>query len=108
MTPYNPTGIIDTFTEENSIPGTILVSKLGKDGAIGDEDRKTLIQRVYGYKKLNDRYKAFIDQYTNRKEVSKTQRALDYHMILTDDPQLPFALEPERFLAKEAHRLSLQ
>ena len=105
MTPYNPTGVVDMFVDDMNIPGTILVSKLGKDGAIGDEDRKTLINRVYGYEKLHARYEAFIGSYINRKNVSKTQLSLDYHSILKDDPQLPFRLEPDQFPAHEAHRL---
>ena len=105
MTPYNPTGIIDAFVDEEDIPGTILVSKLGKDGSIGDEDRQTLIERIYGYKKLNERYEEFINQYTNKNAVSKTQLSLDYHIILRDDPQLPFALEPSGFQASSAHKL---
>ncbi|KKT36065.1 MAG: PaaX domain protein [Candidatus Gottesmanbacteria bacterium GW2011_GWB1_44_11c] len=105
MTPYNPTSIIDEFIEDHGIPGTILVSKLGKDGSIGDEDRKTLIKRVYGYEQLNERYERFIHGYTKLKNPSITQRSLAYHAILADDPQLPFALEPEYFLGKEAYRV---
>lgn len=105
MTPYNPTEIVHVFVDEQNIPGTILVSKLGKDGAIGDEDRKNLIARVYAYKTLTDRYEEFINTYTNQKYSSPTQYSIEYYSILKDDPQLPFALEPNNFPAQQAHRL---
>jgi len=103
MTPYNPTGIIDSFVDEQNIPGTILVSKLGKDGSIGKEKRNALIERLYGYTKLNQRYDEFIKMYSNQKHVSPTQLSIEYHAVLKDDPQLPFSLEPEWFLAKKAY-----
>jgi len=105
MTPYNPTGVVNEFIDEYHIPGTILVSKLGKDGTIGDEDRQSLIVRIYQYEKLTKHYDAFIQTYTHRKNMSKTEALLSYHAILRDDPQLPFALEPDGFPARDAYAL---
>ena len=105
MTPYNPTGIVDIFVDEEHVPGTILVSKLGKDGTIGNESRKTLIAKVYGYRELQIHYEEFIEKYSDPKSVSKTQLAIDYYTILKNDPQLPFALEPDNFPSRTANRI---
>jgi DNA-binding transcriptional regulator PaaX len=107
LTPYNPHGIMEKFIEDHSIPGTILISKLGKDGAVGDEDTKTMIERVYRLKEIADRYEAFIRMYKSKPVVSFTKMSVDYFQILRDDPQLPFSLEPSGFSGKEAHRLFL-
>ena len=105
MTPYNPTGIVDEFVNDHQVPGTILVSKLGKDGNIGQKDQKTLISQVYHYDTLIDRYNEFIKTYQKNQNPNKTQLSMDYYTILNDDPQLPFSLEPDDFPAREAHVL---
>lgn len=105
ITPYNPHGIVEDFIKEHDIPGTILVSKLGKDGSIGDENTQTMINRVYGLEELKNRYETFIKQYRNHPHMPLTQIALDYYAILRDDPQLPFDLEPSDFPAKKANEV---
>jgi len=105
MTPYNPMGIIDEFIDEHHIPGTILVSKLGKDGNIGQKDRKTLISQVYQYDTLIDRYNEFLKTYQKNQNPNKTQLSMDYYTILNDDPQLPFPLEPDDFPTRMANAL---
>ena len=105
MTPYNPTNIVDEFVSDQQIPGTILVSKLGKDGNIGQNDRKTLIAQVYHYDTLTDRYAEFLKTYQKSKIPNKTQLSMDYYAILGDDPQLPFSLEPDDFPARAANTL---
>lgn len=106
MTPYNPQGIVEDFVEEHNIPGTILVSKLGKDGSIGDEDRQSLINRIYQYDKLADRYTEFIEAYANNHRRTPFDISMAYLTILKDDPQLPFPLEPPNFPAKKAYDLT--
>ena len=106
LTPYNPRDLIDDFTCEKEIGGSILVSKLGTDGAIGDETLPDLIARVYQLDALNRRYDEFIETYENKKDVLPFKATIDYLTILKDDPQLPFSLEPKGFLGQKAHRLS--
>jgi len=105
MSPYNPEGIIEEFVDTYAIPGTILVSKLGKDGAIGQENRKTLIAKVYDYKTLSKRYDDFIQEYSRQKHPLPLDVSLAYFAILKDDPQLPFPLEPDDFPARNASAL---
>ncbi|MBI4065518.1 hypothetical protein HY409_04095 [Candidatus Gottesmanbacteria bacterium] len=102
INPYNPTQILEEFVHDHGIPGTVLVSKLGTDGTIGDETLSELIIRVYKLDKLSQRYKDFLDAYRNPSGAPKTTAALDYLSILRDDPQLPFQLLPKSFPADAA------
>jgi DNA-binding transcriptional regulator PaaX len=89
-TPYDPTDIIGEFIEKNNLKGTVLVSNIGKDGSLGDEDIKSLIVKVYHLDDLNNRYKLLLKNDKNI-DISFVMR---YLSILHDDPQLPFPLLP--------------
>jgi len=103
VTPYNPHEIVEEFVNLHEIPGTILVSKLAKDGSIGDEDTQTMIARVYQLEELKNRYDAFIAHHTPSAHVSLSELAIDYYALLRDDPQLPFKLEPPDFSGTKAY-----
>ncbi|MBI4066261.1 hypothetical protein HY411_00950 [Candidatus Gottesmanbacteria bacterium] len=103
INPYNPRLLLETFTREHDIPGTILVSKLGIDGAIGNETLPELINRVYKIEGLSDAYEEFLQTYRQPTPVPKGKIALDYLSILKDDPQLPFPLQPNDFPAERAY-----
>lgn len=105
LSPYNPRKIIKDFISLNSLGGLILVSSLGKDSSIGDEDLKTLINKLYRLKSLNERYKEFINKYSENIMVSKTILSFAYYQILKDDPQLPFELLPDDWSGNKAYRL---
>lgn len=106
LTPYNPRDIVDDFVMENEIGGSILVSKLGTDGAIGKEKLPDLIRRVYRLDVLNEQYEDFLDTWKGkRKSGSLFGVATDYLSILKNDPQLPFSLLPRDFLGEKAYRL---
>lgn len=106
LTPYNPRDIVDDFVTENEIGGSLLVSKLGTDGAIGKEKIPDLIRRVYGLDALNERYENFLDMWKGkRKSGSLFGVATDYLSILKNDPQLPFLLLPHNFLGEKAYHL---
>lgn len=93
INPYNPTVILEEFARDHGIPGAAFVSKLGHDGAIGDESLSDLIARVYKLDELDRRYEEFLD---------KGKHPMEYLAILKDDPQLPFPLLPKNFPAEEA------
>lgn len=109
MNPYNPTRILSDFVTEHEIPGSVLVSRLGKDGAIGDEKLPDLIRRVYRLDDLAMRYESFLNAYTKRGEqgIHPLETAMHYLPILKDDPQLPFPLEPNDFPAAQAYKIYL-
>lgn len=93
INPYNPALLLEEFTKIHDFPGTILVSKLGHDGTIGDESLSDLILRVYKLDTLADRYNEFLD---------KGKHPTEYLAILKNDPQLPFSLLPKDFPAQKA------
>lgn len=106
MNPYNPTRILSDFVAEHDIPGSILISKLGKDGSVGDEKLTDLIRRIYQLDDLAERYVSFLNAFPkrNRQGLSPLAAALSYLPILKNDPQLPFPLEPDDFPAARAYQ----
>lgn len=104
VTPYNPRTLIDEFVRENDIEGMVLVSKLGKDGAIGDENLRQLLERVYHLTKLNEEYSDFI-QLAKSKSTTPFQLSIRFTSILSHDPQLPFTLLPDDWLGDQAFKL---
>lgn len=109
INPYNPTRILSDFVTEHEIPGSVLISRLGKDGAIGNEKLPDLIRRVYRLDDLTVRYESFLNAYTKRGEhgTYPLEAAMSYLPILKDDPQLPFPLEPDDYSGTHAYKLYL-
>jgi len=105
LNPYNPLELLGEFTRAHHIGGTLLISKLGKDGAIGTESLLSLICRIYALDDLTERYDAFLKKYGNTQRFSPVTLTLDYFSILKTDPQLPFELLPKNFPAKQAFHL---
>jgi len=106
LTPYNPRDLVDDFAREKEIGGSILISKLGTDGAIGNETLLDLIRRVYRLDALNERYDDFLDTWQGvQTSGSLFGIATDYLSILKNDPQLPFPLLPKNFLGEKAFYL---
>lgn len=91
ITPYNPVDLIRSFVKDWDLPGTIIVSDVGKDGSVGDEDIRALVSRVYGLEALNDRYIEWLEEVGDDIDHWAVIKFLS---ILKDDPQLPFALLP--------------
>lgn len=105
LNPYNPTTILEHFAEDHAIKGRILVSRLGSDGAIGEETIESLIHTVYHFDELAKEYEEFIDSYSNKRNISLFSVTIAYHQILHRDPQLPFPLEPKEFPSRRAYDL---
>lgn len=103
INPYNPTILLETFAKEHDIPGTILVSKLGKDGAIGEDNLRNVIRRVYKLEEISRRYHEFLKEYADQKNTKPSRMIFNYLAILKDDPQLPFALLPHNFPGQKAY-----
>ncbi|OGG08898.1 hypothetical protein A2154_03860 [Candidatus Gottesmanbacteria bacterium RBG_16_43_7] len=109
ITPYNPTDILSEFSIKYHLPGTILVSKLGKDGSIGDEKIEDLVTRAYKLDEITELYQEFIDTYSNKiKPPNIETTMLEYYKILKKDPQLPFELLPKNFPAQKAYSIVAQ
>jgi DNA-binding transcriptional regulator PaaX len=104
LTPYNPTRLIKEFAEEKNLGEVILVSSLGKGGAIGEMSLPELMERVYHLDKLNERYQEFVGE-ARRNDVDKDRLVFLFLSILQDDPQLPFKLLPNDWLGEQAYKV---
>ena len=105
INPYNPTKLIDTFMNEKHISGTVLISKLGKDGTIGDESLHALINRIYKLDELAKYYNEFILHYQHKPKASSLEIMISFSKILKEDPQLPFPLLPRNFPSEKAYKI---
>ncbi|PIP51850.1 hypothetical protein COX59_01400 [Candidatus Beckwithbacteria bacterium CG_4_10_14_0_2_um_filter_47_25] len=103
LTPYNPKIILEEFVAKNDLIGLVLVSDLGKNGSIGEEDNRGLVARVYQLDELNRRYWEFLDRWKGKELQSET--VPHFFSILQDDPQLPFDLLPDDWLGEQAWEL---
>ncbi len=107
LTPYNPRGILQEFTEERKLNGTIIISDIGQDGSIGEDDLKDLVARVYNLNEINKSYKEFLEKYEILK-IKSTEAYFTFLKILRNDPQLPFELLPPYWLGEKAYKLYLK
>ncbi len=99
---YNPRQLITGFISERKIPGTIIVSDIGKDGGVGEMTIQDLLVKLYYLEDLNDRYDRFIKN-TKNKSLPLINLLFEYLSILKDDPQLPFKILPKGWSGDIAH-----
>jgi phenylacetic acid degradation operon negative regulatory protein len=104
MTPYNLIDLLRTFVDEHNLENTVIVSDMGRDGAIGEEKIVDLIVRIYQLDALNDRYEAWIAEAERHGKIDH-RMMLSYLAVLKDDPQLPFRLLPKWWKGDQAYRL---
>ncbi|MBI3577431.1 CRISPR-associated endonuclease Cas2 [Candidatus Gottesmanbacteria bacterium] len=104
LTPYNPVDLLRTFVDERNLQSSLIVSDMGKDGAIGEEKISDLIVRVYELEKINQQYEEWIAN-VERQGNPDHWLLLSYLSILKDDPQLPFVLLPKWWKGDHAYRL---
>lgn len=102
VTPYNPIDTVRTFIEERELGGTVIVSDLGRDGAIGEEDLRSLVIRVYKLEALQERYETWLSS-VRHKDIDHWD-VIQYLSILADDPQLPFPLLPSWWKGDRAYQ----
>lgn len=106
LIPYNPKDSLKKFIREKNLSGSIIISDIGEDGSIGEEDLKDLIVRVYKLIEINQRYEEFISEVKNEQKEKKSVADLfKFLAILRDDPQLPFQLLPGWWKGDEAYLL---
>jgi len=105
ITPYNPHEILAEYISEKHLAGVIIVADIGKDGAIGEEDLRSLVERVYELDRLNDLYREYIKNITSGGGMSPLQRQFGFLSILSRDPQLPWDLLPDNWQGNKAYRL---
>ncbi|OGG31450.1 hypothetical protein A3A63_03445 [Candidatus Gottesmanbacteria bacterium RIFCSPLOWO2_01_FULL_46_9] len=102
ITPYNPIDTLRKFINEHDLGGTIIVSDMGKDGSIGEENLQDMIIRIYRLEELNVRYESWLHEVKEAKCIDSGFLIL-YLSILRNDPQLPFSLLPRWWRGSEAY-----
>lgn len=103
LTPYNPTGVVRSFISDKDLSGAVVVSCVGKDGNIGQEDVKELAARVFQLDELNGRYVEYLQEFDGKEGFSESQAIFGFLSILGDDPQLPFELLPDDWVGDKAY-----
>lgn len=93
ITPYNPIDALRAFIEAHRLAGTVIVSDMGRDGSIGEEDLAGLVVRIWRLDLINDRYGQWLGDYKRSDDLDQWL-VTSYLSILRDDPQLPFSLLP--------------
>lgn len=104
LTPYNPAGVLQKFIKEKNLKGMVIISTVGKDGNIGEDELGDLINNIYHLDELNEDYRHFIYRYRHN-QMSKTKSAFEFLSILSKDPQLPFKLLPYDWQGKIAYEI---
>lgn len=105
----DPSDLIKSFLDNCSdFEGSILISRLKKDGILGKGQLEKYIWRKSGLDKVNIQYSNFITEYKNEKKINKINMYNDYFSILKEDPQIPFALMPDEYIGDEAYLLFLK
>ena len=101
---FDPKPLLKRFASENNLQGTIIVSDLGKEGAIGEEDLDDLVGRVFRLESKNKEYVDFISQ-LREGNLSHSEAVFRYLAILDGDPQLPFEVLPYYWRGDKAYKL---
>lgn len=104
ITPYNPIDLVRSFVDEKELSGTVIVSDMGKDGAVGEEGLRALLVRIYNLERLNERYEEWLSSLEELDYIDHFA-LIRYLAILADDPQLPFSLLPPWWKGDKANLL---
>jgi CRISPR-associated endonuclease Cas2 len=102
ITPYNPIDVLRRFIQANNLSGNIIISNLGQDASIGDEDIKALVVRIYDLEALNKKYQDWLGSAEDFGSIDH-YLIIQYLAILRDDPQVPFSLLPSWWKGGEAY-----
>jgi len=103
---YNPQELIKKFLKDKQdFQGIIIISKLAKEGFLGEEKIEDFIWWRSGLAELNEEYREFLTKYGKKEKISLTKMFKDYCNLLKKDPQVPFELLPDEYLGDEAYLL---
>lgn len=92
---------IDSFR----LQGRVIVSCLGKDGSLGEEDVTKMITRIFKLKQLNQMYLKWLKSANQTEAEGIFHHGLQFLSILRDDPVLPRQLLPPDWAGDKAFSL---
>lgn len=85
--------------------GSVIISCLGKDGSLGDEDVQELIMRVFGLRQLNRRYDRWIRKMKQVHQKITVTHGFEFLAIIRDDPMIPTELLPSTWNGHRAQEM---
>lgn len=85
--------------------GSVIISCLGKDGSLGDENLKALVARVFRLHQLNKRYGRWIRRMKRVHTKISATNGFEFLAIVRDDPMIPIELLPSLWKGFRAQAL---
>lgn len=90
------------YVDRYRLHGRVIISCLGRDGSLGEEDISRVVQRIFEIKKLSRRYETWIRGVKNITTPELQFKTLQYWAIIKKDPMLPKELLPEDWNGEKA------
>lgn len=87
------------------LQGRVIISCLGKDGSLGDEDTVKMVSRIFGLKKINAEYRGWIKQALVTEKQGILHQGLRFLAILKEDPVVPKELLPKDWAGEKAMKI---
>lgn len=87
------------------LQGRVIVSCLGKDGMLGDENTAKMVARIFKLKDLNRQYRRWINQAKETDKEGILPHGLRFLTILRQDPVIPKELLPPDWAGDPAMKL---
>lgn len=94
----DPRSWLQPLVNKYRLKGKVLISCLGRDGSLGEEDMVKFIYRLFEVKQLERRYHKWIMAVKKTPSQMRGRHAVSYLGILNDDPVLPNDLLPENWI----------
>lgn len=101
----DPRGWVTGRINSLRLQGRVIVSCLGKDGSLGDEDTAKMVARIFKLKNINRQYRRWINQAKNTQKAGIFHHGLRFLAILRDDPVVPQKLLPADWTGEAALEL---
>lgn len=101
----DPRKWLNNFIQENNLAGLVIISHLGHDGNIGEENINSLVSRVYQISELEKRYRNWLTEVNNANLADVHRLAFSYLSILKTDPVLPPELLPNNWAGDKARKI---
>lgn len=85
--------------------GKVIVSCLGRDGMLGEEDTKKMVQKLFEVHTLEGAYRRWISAVNKTPVTQRGQHFIGFLGIFNQDPILPLELLPSRWAGDQARKL---
>lgn len=87
------------------LKGSVIISCLGKDGSLGDENVKELVTRIFRLRHFNRRYGRWIRKVKRLGQKVSVVNGFEFLAIVRDDPMIPTELLPSTWKGHRAQEM---